>query len=111
VYQFIVDYHAMGYTPLNVSHQLMLHPLRHDEQPRYVTSAYPFYAVSLVMACAVVVVSIVFALQAPIFSDRLGAGKKGESAPATTAPLPSASPDAMRRTSSSPSDPARRKSA
>lgn len=67
VYQFILDYHARGYTPLNVTHQLMLHPRRHDEQPRFVKSAYPFYTAAGVMGVAVSCLIVIIARSAPIF--------------------------------------------
>ncbi|KAH7819192.1 putative dolichyl-diphosphooligosaccharide-protein glycosyltransferase [Monocercomonoides exilis] len=85
VYQFIVNYQAQGFTPINVTHQVNLRPLRHDEHPRYVTSAYPFYVASGIMCVAVCVVALVFASQAPLFKEHIkasqGIEKSNSSAP------------------------------
>ncbi|KAA6366065.1 MAG: putative Dolichyl-diphosphooligosaccharide--protein glycosyltransferase 48 kDa subunit, partial [Streblomastix strix] len=69
VYKFIVDYHARGYKPINISQQVSLHPLRHDQRPRFVTSAYPFYTVCFIMCIAVLVISVLFVSLAPDYKS------------------------------------------
>lgn len=75
VYQFIVDYHAYGYSPINTTHQVMVHPLRHDQHPRFVPSAYPFYTASILVALAFLALAIYISLSSPIFLSLPSEGK------------------------------------
>ncbi|KAK2955842.1 putative Dolichyl-diphosphooligosaccharide--protein glycosyltransferase 48 kDa subunit [Blattamonas nauphoetae] len=69
VYTLVIDYEARGYTPLNITQQLMIRPFRHDEKARFLPSAYPFYTVVWCIMIVAILVMVIpaFTLSAPFF--------------------------------------------
>ena len=70
VFKFVIDYKRLGYSYIDVTTKLPLRPFRHNEFPRYLTSAYPYYISVIVMFAAFLVFSVVF-----LFSKSRDSGK------------------------------------
>lgn len=47
VFKYVVDYKMPGYTFLQFEELMPLRPLRHDQYPRFILQAYPYYATLL----------------------------------------------------------------
>ena len=60
VFKFIIDYKRLGYSYIDVSSKMPLRPFRHNEFPRYLPAAYPYYASILVIFGAFFVFSVLF---------------------------------------------------
>lgn len=43
VFKFVVDYFRPGWSYITSSDKASVVPLRHDEHPRFIVGAYPFY--------------------------------------------------------------------
>jgi oligosaccharyltransferase complex subunit beta len=43
VFKWVVDYKRPGYTFLHFEEVMPLRPLRHDQYPRFLVQAYPYY--------------------------------------------------------------------
>ena len=52
VFKWVVDYKAPGYSGVAVSEVAPLRPLRHDEYPRFIVQAYPYYVALLSVSVA-----------------------------------------------------------
>jgi oligosaccharyltransferase complex subunit beta len=49
VFSFKVDYHELGYTSLSLKTIQSVRPFRHDEYPRFIKTAYPYYTSATIM--------------------------------------------------------------
>ena len=47
VFKFVVDYWRPGWTYIRAADRTSVVPLRHDEHPRFIVGAYPFYTGAL----------------------------------------------------------------
>jgi oligosaccharyltransferase complex subunit beta len=52
VFKFVVNYFRPGFSHLQVADKASVVPLRHDEHPRFIVGAYPFYAGALSTSAA-----------------------------------------------------------
>ncbi|CAF1434380.1 unnamed protein product [Rotaria sp. Silwood1] len=59
IYKFIIDYNRIGYTHLFSATQVSVHPLRHTEYERFITSAYPYYISSFSMMVGAFLLSFI----------------------------------------------------
>ncbi|CAF1031483.1 unnamed protein product [Adineta ricciae] len=59
IYKFIIDYNRIGYTNLYSATQVSVHPLRHTEYERFITSAYPYYISSFSMMVGAFLLSFI----------------------------------------------------
>ncbi|CAF3578571.1 unnamed protein product [Adineta steineri] len=59
IYKFVIDYNRVGYTNLFSSTQVSVHPLRHTEYERFITSAYPYYISSFSMMVGAFLLSFI----------------------------------------------------
>lgn len=60
VYQFRINHQRLGLTRIQTVTQVSVHPLRHTQYERFISSAYPYYASSFSMMFGVFVFAIVF---------------------------------------------------
>jgi oligosaccharyltransferase complex subunit beta len=60
VFKFVIDYKRLGYSYIDVQQRLPLRPFRHNEFPRYLTQAYPYYVTIIVTFAAFLIFSVVF---------------------------------------------------
>jgi oligosaccharyltransferase complex subunit beta len=60
VFTFKVDYQRPGLTPIEISETVQVRPYRHDQYPRFITAAYPYYFNIFSMMAAFFVFSVVF---------------------------------------------------
>jgi len=60
VYKFVINYWRVGYGNLEVSHQVSVHPFRHNEFERFIDVAYPYYLSALTTFFAFFIFGIVF---------------------------------------------------
>ena len=60
IFHFRVQYRRPGLTVLSAADQVSVRPFRHDEYPRFLVQAYPYYAAALSTMAAVFVFSILF---------------------------------------------------
>ena len=60
VFKFIVDYHRTGYSYIFSSTKIPLRPFYHNEFPRFLPCAYPYYVSVFVMLGTFVLFSILF---------------------------------------------------
>jgi len=44
VFKFVINYHRLGYTNLELSEQVSVNPYRHNDYDRFIPAAYPYYA-------------------------------------------------------------------
>jgi len=58
VFSFKVDYKRQGYTNINLKNIKSVRPFRHDEYPRFIYMAYPYYLSAISMAAGVVILTI-----------------------------------------------------
>lgn len=59
VFKFLFDYKRRGVTFLEHSETVQVRPYRHDQYPRFLTVAYPYYTVSWSMMLSFVVLSMI----------------------------------------------------
>lgn len=59
VYSFKVDYHELGFTSLSLKTIQSVRPFRHDEYPRFIKTAYPYYLSSIIMLGGVFILFVV----------------------------------------------------
>lgn len=52
VFKFVVSYWRPGWSYLNTADKASVVPLRHDEHPRFIVGAYPFYAGAITTSAA-----------------------------------------------------------
>lgn len=52
VFKFVVQYWRPGWSYLNTADKASVVPLRHDQHPRFITGAYPFYTGALSTSAA-----------------------------------------------------------
>jgi len=64
VFSFKVDYFELGYSSLSLKTIQSVRPFRHDEYPRYIKTAYPYYTSATIMLAGVFVL-FVFLLFSP----------------------------------------------
>ena len=60
VFTMSVEYKRYGWTYLSVKHKVSALPFRHDAYPRFLSAAYPYYAVMGSMIVAWIVFSVVY---------------------------------------------------
>lgn len=60
IYKFVVSYHRPGVSALEVSHVVPIRPFLHNEYPRFILMAYPYYGAAFLMLSVVFVLGIVF---------------------------------------------------
>ena len=60
VFKFIVDYHRTGYSYIFSSTKIPLRPFYHNEFPRFIPCAYPYYLSVFVILGAFIIFSILF---------------------------------------------------
>ena len=60
VFKFIVDYHRTGYSYIFSSTKVPLRPFYHNEFPRFIPCAYPYYLSVFVILGAFIIFSILF---------------------------------------------------
>jgi len=62
VFSFKLDYRRMGYTNINLKNIKSVRPFRHDEYPRFLSMAYPYYlsSVSMVFGVFLLTVFLIF---------------------------------------------------
>lgn len=60
VFKFVIDYKRLGYSYIDVTTKLPLRPFRHNEFPRYLPAAYPYYVSVIVMFSAFLLFSAIF---------------------------------------------------
>jgi oligosaccharyltransferase complex subunit beta len=58
VFSFKVDYHELGYTSLSLKTIQSVRPFRHDEYPRFIMTAYPYYTSATLMLGGVFVLFV-----------------------------------------------------
>jgi len=58
VFSFKIDYKRLGYTNINVKNIVPVRPFRHDEYPRFLRMAYPYYLSSISMVGGVILLTI-----------------------------------------------------
>jgi len=58
VYTFKIEYKRMGYTNINLKNVIPVRPYRHDEYPRFIKMAYPYYLSSISMVGGVIILTI-----------------------------------------------------
>ncbi|CAF1124869.1 unnamed protein product [Rotaria sp. Silwood1] len=59
IFKFVIDYNRIGYTHLYTATQVSVHPLRHTEYERFITSAYPYYISSFSMMIGAFLLSFI----------------------------------------------------
>jgi oligosaccharyltransferase complex subunit beta len=59
VFSFKVDYHELGYTSLSLKTIQSVRPFRHDEYPRFIKTAFPYYLSSMIMLGGVFILFVV----------------------------------------------------
>lgn len=59
VFKFIIDYKRLGYSYIDVTSKMPLRPYRHNEFPRYLPVAYPYYLTIIVLFLAFILFSII----------------------------------------------------
>jgi len=57
-FSFKVDYRRQGYTNIYLKNIKSVRPYRHDEYPRFIYMAYPYYLSAISMAAGVVILTI-----------------------------------------------------
>ena len=60
VFKFIVDYHRTGYSYIFSSTKIPLRPFYHNEFPRFIPCAYPYYVSVFVILGSFIIFSILF---------------------------------------------------
>jgi oligosaccharyltransferase complex subunit beta len=60
VFKFIVDYHRTGYSNIFSSTKIPLRPFYHNEFPRFIPCAYPYYLSVFVILGAFIIFSLLF---------------------------------------------------
>jgi len=58
VYTFKLDYKRKGFTNINLKNTVPVRPFRHDEYPRFLKMAYPYYLSSISMVGGVILLTI-----------------------------------------------------
>jgi len=59
IFKFVVDYNRIGYTNLFSATQVSVHPLRHTEYERFISSAYPYYISAFSMMAGAFLLSFI----------------------------------------------------
>jgi len=59
VFSFKVDYNELGYTSLSLKTIQSVRPFRHDEYPRFIKTAYPYYTSSIIMVGGVFLLFVI----------------------------------------------------
>ena len=60
VFKFIIDYHRIGYSYIISETKVPLRPFNHNEFPRFLTCAYPYYTSVFVMVFSWILFSFLF---------------------------------------------------
>jgi len=60
VFKFIIDYKRLGYSYLDVSTKVPLRPYNHNEYPRFLPTAYPYYLAVISTLLVFIVFSFIF---------------------------------------------------
>jgi len=63
VYKFVIHYQKLGYTFLDLTQQVSVHPFRHNEFERFIDVAFPYYASAFSMMAAFFIFGFVFLYQ------------------------------------------------
>jgi oligosaccharyltransferase complex subunit beta len=59
IYKFLISYHRPGVSGLEVSQVVPVRPYLHNEYPRFIPMAYPYYAAAFAMLLSVFLLGIV----------------------------------------------------
>lgn len=59
IYKFVIDYNRVGYTRLESETQVSVHPLRHNQYERFISSAFPYYLSSFSMMAGAFLLSFI----------------------------------------------------
>jgi oligosaccharyltransferase complex subunit beta len=65
IFTLRVDYQRLGYSYLKVEETIQLRPFRHDQYPRFISQAYPYYFNIFSMMVACFVFTLVFLFYQP----------------------------------------------
>jgi len=60
VFKFVVNYFRPGYSFLGTADKASVVPLRHDQHPRFITGAFPFYTGALSTSAAFVLFVVIW---------------------------------------------------
>jgi len=60
VFKFVINYHRLGYTNLEISEQVSVHPFRHNDYERFIVAAYPYYASAFSMMVGFFLFGVVY---------------------------------------------------
>lgn len=58
IYKFVISYHRVGVTGLELSHVLPIRPFLHNEYKRFIPMAYPYYAACFTMLLSVFLLGV-----------------------------------------------------
>jgi len=65
VYKFVLKYDKLGYSFLEMSQQVSVHPFRHNQFERFIMVAYPYYASAFSMMVGFFIFGVVFLYSKP----------------------------------------------
>ncbi len=71
VFKFVIDYKRLGYSYIDVQTKIPLRPYRHNEFPRYLTQAYPYYVTIFVTFGAFLIFSVVFLFSKSVDKEKV----------------------------------------
>ena len=63
VFKFVIDYHRVGYSNLDIQQQVSVHPFRHNEFERFIDVAYPYYLSAFTIMAAFFIFGVLFLYQ------------------------------------------------
>ncbi|OMH81857.1 Dolichyl-diphosphooligosaccharide-protein glycosyltransferase 48 kDa subunit [Zancudomyces culisetae] len=94
VFKFNVDYRRPGLTFIDDLDVIAFHPLRHDEFPRFLSQAYPYYLSFILLAVGFLLITFIFLVGKSTSATPTKAGTKDKqlkSPPASSSSLSKAS--------------------
>lgn len=63
VFKWVIDYNAPGYTSMKLEEVTPVRPMRHDQYPRFILQAYPYYVTLLSVSAAFLITVTVLMFQ------------------------------------------------
>jgi oligosaccharyltransferase complex subunit beta len=60
VFKYVLEYRRPGYSTISLTQQVPVRPFHHDEYPRFLTAAAPYYAAATSTAAAFFAMSLFF---------------------------------------------------
>ncbi|PVV04717.1 hypothetical protein BB560_000771 [Smittium megazygosporum] len=70
VFKFLLEHRRQGITWLEVTEVIPIHPLRHNQFPRFLSQAYPYYATSFLLLSGFIIISTLW-LFSPTFKQSI----------------------------------------